>query len=359
MKIGSCRLPAVVMLLVAAAWACSSGADDADVAADVAASDVRVGDAALDGRTVPDLPVGDKAVGDSLLVDVVLSDSQLQDSVFPDQADVSAGDATAEIVEQPEPVSPLDLAGWIRIYEQMGQNGEVEYSMVQAELRAEPMPTTQEPVAEAGDCVLYVGDKMMPFNCEEECVWGEELCINDECVATPPFAAAGDIAILGLAQDVSLPPGPDGSYPQVYDLPDDLFAAGNSIQVTSTGGDTPALDLVAKGVEDLIAPVWEIEFVPGEDALMTWEPGTDPAARIQLILQTGWHGSPNMTTIWCETDDDGELMVPASLTADFPIPSCGECEGSYLSRFTRDVVDFGAGPIELFVASRYWFVPWW
>lgn len=32
---------------------------------------------------------------------------------------------------------------------------------------------------------------------------------------------------------------------------------------------------------------------------------------------------------------------------------------SYVSRFTRDWVDFGDGPIELFVGSRIQFVPWW
>ena len=67
---------------------------------------------------------------------------------------------------------------------------------------------------------------------------------------------------------------------------------------------------------------------------------------------------PSLTTILCETEDDGDFVVPASLTAEFPIPSCGMCENSYIRRFTRDVVDFGQGPIQLFVAWQRPFVAW-
>ena len=77
------------------------------------------------------------------------------------------------------------------------------------------------------------------------------------------------------------------------------------------------------------------------------------------MLETGWHGSPNLTTIWCESDDDGHLTVPGSMLEVFPIPSCGECGGSTMRRLTRDVVDFGGGPAELMVASEIWFVAWW
>jgi hypothetical protein len=111
-------------------------------------------------------------------------------------------------------------------------------------------------------------------------------------------------------------------------------------------------------VEPLVATLETI--VPGQDMTVTWRPPTDDQrSRIQLMLETGWHGSSSMTTIWCDTEDDGELVVPASLTSQFQIPSCGECEDSTIARYTHDVVDFGAGPVELFVASEMSFVAWW
>jgi hypothetical protein len=36
-----------------------------------------------------------------------------------------------------------------------------------------------------------------------------------------------------------------------------------------------------------------------------------------------------------------------------------KCERSTLARFTRDIADFGAGPIVLEVASERPFIPWW
>ncbi|MFN7144845.1 MAG: hypothetical protein ACK4YP_13800, partial [Myxococcota bacterium] len=110
------------------------------------------------------------------------------------------------------------------------------------------------------------------------------------------------------------------------------------------------------GVEDLdVAPS---TLVPGEPMAISWVPSASPS-RIQVLLETGWHGAASLTTIWCETADDGELTVPAALTAHVDIPSCGECEMSYVRRLNRDVVDFGRGPIELRVASEYRFVAWW
>ena len=91
---------------------------------------------------------------------------------------------------------------------------------------------------------------------------------------------------------------------------------------------------------------------------LTWTASTQ-AGSIQILLDTGWHGADALTTIWCETEDDGELVIPATVTERFAIPSCGECELSRARRITRDVVDFGAGPVELLVGSEYRFVAWW
>ncbi len=128
--------------------------------------------------------------------------------------------------------------------------------------------------------------------------------------------------------------------------------------MNSTGGVTPAFELQAWGVETLAASYESIQ--PGRDMRISWEPpSVDTHARVQVMLETGWHGSSSMTTIYCDTGDDGELTGPASLTAQFDIPSCGECESSYIRRYTHDVVDFGDGPVQLFVSSELCFVAWW
>ncbi len=276
------------------------------------------------------------------------------------QPDTGVGEDTPGVDAglPPDTPAPTELSGWIRVMEHMGEEGSVEYATVDAKLWATPLPTTQERVDAAGDCVVLDGERMVGWLCDPECPWGEAACIDGACVPNPAPAPSGVMTLDGLKVAVTLTPTALGAY-TVTDLPDDLFDGGDAVHLTSEGGDTPALDLSASGVEDIVADVWGVHFESGEDAVFTWEPGADPDARIQLLLQTGWHGATSTTTIWCETEDDGELVVPASLTAQFQIPSCGECEGSYIRRFSRETVDFGAGPIELMVASQRWFVPWW
>jgi len=267
-------------------------------------------------------------------------------------------DLPGDTAEPPHPLA-IELAGSIRVLEERWSGSEAGASRVEAWLWQAPVPTTQEVTAEEGDCKLLVGALTDPWNCTPECTWGETLCVDGTCVPYPAPVSAGVLTLAGLSEPVSLAPLADKRYPAVYELPADVFDAGTIVHVTSPGADLPALDLTARGVAPLEADVPTL--VPGQPLVLTWTVPTQvvPGAHILLQLMTGWHGSPNLTTIWCETADDGELTVPASLTAEFPIPSCGECEISYLSRFTRDVVDFGQGPIELFVGSRINFVAWW
>ena len=278
----------------------------------------------------------------------------------------AGGDAAADqhhatdVSPPPGPVpNPTEWIGRVQVIEQVFENAGDNYGSVSAELRAAPLPTTQEPVLTSGDCVLLQGEPIVGWLCDEECPWGESACIDGKCVAYPDRQSTGPLTIDGLTEPVTLSVDESGSYVAGGKLPDNLFEPGSEIHVTSPGAAIPALDLQAFGVEGLVTDTSSYTIDPGEDMVITWEPGTDPHARIQVLLETGWHGSPSLTTIWCETEDDGELVVAAELTELFPIPSCGECEGSYISRFTRDFVDFGNGPVELFVASRQWFVAWW
>ena len=290
-----------------------------------------------DDTAMPDDDTADDDAGDD--------DAADDDTAMPD--DDTAAEAPL----------PTELAGWISVTESMW-DGQTSGSTVYAEFWGETLPTSEVLVDEAGDCKLIVGDRTESWLCDPPCDV-DEICIAEECVAYPEVAPSGTVTVAGTVEDVVLEPDGTGRYPLMWDLPVDLFASGDAIDVTSTGGATPALDLHATGVAPMVAPGTPWDFEPGQDYHLTWEPEPSSPGRIQVLLQTGWHGSVNLTTILCETEDDGELTVPASLTAEFQIPSCGECEMSYLSRFTRDWVDFGDGPIELLVASRIQFVPWW
>ena len=287
---------------------------------------------------------------DDVADDDVVGDDDVADDDDDDVADdddTGSGDAPL----------PTELAGRIQVIEHMWEDS-VSGATVTAEIWAAAVPTTQVEVAAAGDCVVLKGDRTEPFNCDPECEPGE-LCVDGECVPYPEVAPAGTISVSGIAEEQVLEPDGSGWYPMSWDIPADLFGPADEVSVTAAGGVTPAFTMSAQGVSDLQSQPNAHGFEPGEDYTIEWE--ADPASpgRIQVILATGWHGSVDLTTIYCETEDDGEITISGELTGLFQIPSCGECEMSYLRRFTRDVVDGVDGPIELLVASQRTFVPWW
>ena len=265
-------------------------------------------------------------------------------------------DADAD-VDMGEAVYPGEVIGQVWLYER-SWGTHTSYAQVGVELWDGVQPGQQEMVDEVGDCALMDGPRIYGWDCDPPCA-DDEMCVGSECVAYPELAPSGTVTVAGLLQgEASFEPGSDGRYPSSYDWPTDIFEPNQPITVSSTGGATPALELQAWGVETLVAEVETI--VPGQDMRISWQPpAVDTHSRIQVLLSTGWHGSSSMTTIWCDTEDDGDLTVPASLTAQFEIPSCGECEGSSISRYTHSTVDFGAGPVQLFVSSDMQFVAWW
>jgi hypothetical protein len=260
-------------------------------------------------------------------------------------------------VDMDEALYPGWVIGRIHVRER-SWGGHSAYAQVSVELWDGLQPAQQSVVDELGDCALLDGPRIYGWGCEPPCA-DDEMCVEDHCEAYPGLAPSGTVTVTGLsAGEAVFEPGSDGRYPSSYDWPADIFEAEAPITVSSTGGATPSLSLSAWGVEPLVAQVETI--VPGQDMHISWEPpGEGRHSRIQVMLETGWHGSTSMTTIYCDTADDGELTIPASLTAQFDIPSCGECEGSSISRYTHDAVDFGAGPVQLFVASELEFVAWW
>ncbi len=286
-------------------------------------------------------------------------DSGDDDTGDDDSGDDDTGDDDSGDDDVGDPPLFTELSGWVRISERMHED-QVVATMIQAEFWATPVPSTQVVVAAEGDCQVLDGARTEPWLCDPPCDVGF-ICIDEVCEPYPELAPTGTLTIEGLVEPVAIEPDETGRYAAIYDLPADSFDPGEPIRVTSSGGATAALDLTAEGVADFQMSEWSHVLVPGEDYELLWEPATgdDAGGTVRVQLDTGWHGSASLTTILCETDDDGELVIPGSLTELFVIPSCGECEFSTIGRLTRDWIDTGDGFIELRVASDRSWVPWW
>ncbi len=215
-----------------------------------------------------------------------------------------------------------------------------------------PAVPTASMLASAGACEIWVHPA--PAFCDPPCNLG--ACVaDDECEAFPNSVSAGDVTVSGLVEPLRFVAGEFGYVPDLEIAGDDLFADGSAITASASGGEVPGFTLEATGVPSLEADLdlesgSVLRIEDGVDEIIRWT--AEESGRIQLGLVIGHHGSAYEALLVCETEDDGELVVPGDLISQFPRQMSDlESHTSWLARFSRDVVDTDAGPIELFVST--------
>ena len=179
--------------------------------------------------------------------------------------------------------------------------------------------------------------------CEPWCSVGQTCTPEGVCEDIPDRASAGTLTFGGLTIPLAMEPNDIDLYNLLTALPDDLYAPNTVVAVTADGDELPAFDLQVRTVEPMepaVAFSIATDMVPGQDAVLTWQPG-DGTARVRWEMHTILHAG-NGPSLLCETDDTGTLVVPAEMVDRFlsyagPAPSCA------LSRFRRAFVDVGQG----------------
>lgn len=209
-------------------------------------------------------------------------------------------------------------------------------------------------LASAGECEIWT-HPVEPADCDPAC--SNAYCVaDDRCEPYPAPRSAGDITVTGLLEPVRFVAGEFGYRADPKFPPEDLWAAGATLTATASGDEAPGFTLEVTGVADLEADL-DLEFdhtlilEDGVDEVIRWTP--EESGRIQLGLLIGHHGAPYEAMLVCESEDDGELVVPGALVTQLPEQSSGlEQHSSWIARFDRDVVETDAGPVELFLSNR-------
>ena len=131
----------------------------------------------------------------------------------------------------------------------------------------------------------------------------------------------------------------------------ELFDAGAEIVATAPGDEVPGFRLETFGVPGLETSVTNVVLDDQSDAEIVWS--ARQSNRIRVVLLVGFHGMPYEAMLLCETDDDGYLAIPKSLSSQLPKTTSNlRQHSSSIARFDRATQDTTAGSIELVVASQ-------
>jgi hypothetical protein len=284
------------------------------------------------------------------------------DAVDDDSADDDTGDD-----DSTEPASsPPSMAATIDVREVQPFQDPTRSSSVHAILREFPYPDRYVVDREEGDCQLVVYFQGL---CDPPCT-GDEICTPaGDCEQRPESIPGGTLTIDGLVVDMEIDPVWQGSY-ATGELGEELFEPGSPVSASLSGAEFPAVQLGATGVEtmdaDLLDGDWWV-LVEDQPAEISWTPGADPDASVQLLVQGPGpcHGCPIAAYINCVVPDSGSVSLSQPMVAAFLAEAgyCADagmdCYVSEITRFTRDTTDVAQGPVELVVRStqQFYYTP--
>ena len=241
---------------------------------------------------------------------------------------------------QPEAIGLINLIG--------GGGSEVE-----AVLRNRPDPLAPELRGREGVCSLYV--RRTPAACTPPCSAGGICVAAGECAAPAMPVSAGVITVTGLRQRLVFRASSSGYQPEST-LPEELFDSGARIRISAPGDEVPGFTAELDGVPHLDVAFSQIALRRGRDTRLLWTAaGVGRVAALITVGTVGTVGRANASfssMLLCETDDYGDLVIPASIAARLPSAGAAEIERAVMIRLQRALVRTPAGPSEVVAGQR-------
>ena len=177
-------------------------------------------------------------------------------------------------------------------------------------------------IVESGPCAFYDASY---GECNPECSPPHACGADNVChVLSREFVDAGTIAVSGLKSSLRLEVvsggGPNYYYTDYWTPPpgeeSQMFDEGDRIAAASEGGAYGPFEVTVTGCADLVTELsCPPLFVDGEPLVVRWTPGTEED-RIRFGLRSGNHAT-QFSSVVCETDDTGELIVDASIISAY------------------------------------------
>lgn len=292
--------------------------------------------------------------GETNIIEIIDSDLTLD----------TPGDDTAldtEVIAPPTNYHPLfDFVGTIELVEQTQEDGSFSHSQPRVFLADEVYPISHFLVEEGGDCQFYQA-LLLPPACTPECEPFTQWCHPEgDCRNWGQRHSAGPVTFDGLLVDLVATPDDTAFYSFGTSVGDvKLFEADSNISISAPGDELPPFAIKLDGLSSL-AVKWvdNLELVDGADNLVEWVP-SDSEATVEMAIQTGWHGSPSIATIWCSApDSQGHFTIPQHMVEMYPPEDGGLGLEQYLSfirRVDRKMLVTQFGPVQVFTGSQYTF----
>jgi hypothetical protein len=96
-------------------------------------------------------------------------------------------------------------------------------------------------------------------------------------------------------------------------IPHPGVAVGSVVTLTAPGDALPGFSLTTRGVEAIAVDQTAVELVRDQAFTVTWTPGTEPSARVRMVLDLAHHGGIAASLDCDGLGDDGSFALPATM----------------------------------------------
>jgi len=220
---------------------------------------------------------------------------------------------------------------------------------------ATPALTYSKQTAADGACQLLV--PVSPF-CATPC--GSGACVADGvCQAYPMVQNLGDASIDGIncggattgvalkntSGNYQLPSGVACVYPG--------FAEGDTVRLTTTGGDLPAFNVTTVGIAPLALTNASLPLAAGQALTLTWKAASNPkASRVHVKLDISHHGG-SRGAVTCDSDDTGSVTISGDLMTKLLALGVAGYPTVIVTRTSTGTASLAKGHVELRVSSEF------
>jgi hypothetical protein len=251
--------------------------------------------------------------------DEVASDASAQDASPHDASDLADSSTDASALRDAVGTFGIELIEVVPATDQTDATPATTSIVGRVYERAAPSKIQWLRQAEEGECQLL--KPRAPF-CDPACTGGAVCEADDTCTPVPKALDLGTITLSGLNDDsgdhplelTALAPSntyqPRGSSPFVYPP----FEEGAVVQLSTEGGAYEPFELSAPAIAPLeLSATSPLPFDPEGTTTIRWAPPADSAASHIIVRVDISHHGGQKGELLCETDDDGELELPAAL----------------------------------------------
>lgn len=166
----------------------------------------------------------------------------------------------------------------------------------------------------SGDCKLLKRHRLV---CDPSCGSSQTCGFEQTCIDAPTGQDMGMAVFRGLVKPVALMPIQPGNKYFYTKLAHPGFAADTVLQLATSGGFLPALELYGVGVAKLVPSEQKWVLAENQPLALHWTaPAATARSRVYLEINVDQHGATPLTLV-CDMPDTGLATVEATLVNAF------------------------------------------